>query len=88
MNETLSDRALATARLWAEAARERGWWISPDSRVGLRTAADLMGLSYGTVRNLVSEGKFAPTYRIGGGGHQKTVRLLELAEWLEQKRES
>lgn len=84
----MNDRTLATARLWAEAARDRGWWISPDQRVGLRTAAALLGMSYGGFRNLLAEGNGPATYRLGGGGHQKTVRLLELAEWLEGKRES
>lgn len=85
----MSERAAAVevcAEVLFKAARDAGFWISPDLRVGLRDAARLLGLSPGHLRNLVSEGKGPPTYRLGGAGHRVTVHLFDLAEWRESRR--
>lgn len=86
MSATANDlrtRALTTAQVLLEAAEQRGMWVSPDNRVGLQDAAALVGVSHGSLRNRIAEGKGPKTYRFGGGGHRQTVRVLELAEWLE-----
>ncbi len=76
----------ACAQVLLAAAREAGFWISSDSRVGLRDAATLLGLSHGHLRNIISEGKGPPTYRLGGAGHRVSVHLLDLAEFRESRR--
>lgn len=80
-------RALRTAECWLVICAERGHWCSPDNRVDMEVAAELVGLSHGRLRNLISSGAGPPSYRLGGGGHRRTVRLLDLAEWLESRRD-
>jgi hypothetical protein len=81
------DHAVATAELLHAEALARGYWVSGDLRIGLDDAARLIGQSPGGLRNQVTDGTGPPTYRLGGAGHKRTVRILELAEWIESRRD-
>ena len=82
----MSARVQACAEVLLAAARDAGYWVSPDLRVGLRDAATLLGMTHGHLRNLVTEGKGPAVYHLGGKGHRVSVHLLDLAEWRESHR--
>lgn len=83
--EPLHDRAARLAQILLDATGAAEVWVSPDGRVGLKDAAWLAGVTHGHLRNRISEGKGPPTYG-GGHGHLRTVRLFDLALWLESSR--
>lgn len=70
-----------------DAMLQRQAWISADLRIGLEDAAWFAGYSLGSFRNLLTEGKGPATYRLGGGGHKRTIRIRDLAEWIESRRD-
>lgn len=76
------DRVELESRLYFEIARQNRWWMSLDFRIGLKDAATLLGMSHGHLRNLISQGKGPLVCKLGGGGHQRTVKLGELAKWV------
>ncbi|QHE85888.1 hypothetical protein [Hydrogenophaga sp. BPS33] len=82
----MNNQIQSTAQVLLGAAREQGLWLSGDLRVGLRDAAGLIGMGEGSLRNLITQGKGPATYKLGGGGHQRTVRIIDLATWLESRR--
>lgn len=61
--------------------------VTPDKRIGLDDAAWLVGWSVGHMQNVISRGDGPHTYRIGGHGHRRTVKLRDLAEWMELRRD-
>lgn len=71
----------------AEASREAGYWISGDGRIGERDAAQLLGWSHDSLRNARKKSTGPRFYRLGGGGHQITYRLTDLAVWIESRKE-
>ncbi len=74
----------AAERFLAEVLK-RETWISANNRIGTRDAARLVGITPGHMRNLISQGR-GPVQSGPGGGHKKTVSLLDLAEWEDLKR--
>lgn len=76
-----------TAHVLLAAAREAGIWVSADLRIGLGDAAELIGWTQGAMRNAIAEGCGPPVFRLGGRGHRVTVRLTDLAAWIEARRE-
>jgi hypothetical protein len=82
----MSDRVADTARQFLAIVIERGWWITPDNRIGLEDAATLLGVKLGTLRNKCAAGDGPPLYRLGGRGHRVSVGLLDLAEWKESRK--
>lgn len=87
MSRTIADRSLATAQVLLEAARERGLWVSADARVDLAAAAQLVGIEVASLRNAITQGRGPATYRLGAGNAKRTVRLLDLATWIEALRD-
>jgi hypothetical protein len=81
-----ADRVETTARLFLDAAIERGMWLSGDGRIGEVDAAALLGWTVGSLRNARTEGRGPRAYRIGGGGHRVSYRITDLAEWVEEQR--
>lgn len=82
--ESLHERAARTSQVLLAAARDAGFWISPDNRVGVDDGAKLLGMSpKGFAKRLPSTGILV--YQVGGGRHKRTVRILDLAIWLESQ---
>lgn len=81
MNEPLE----VETQLYFAIAKDNGWWISYDFRIGLKDAASMLGISYGHLRNLIAQGKGPRVCQLGGGGHRVTVKLRALAEWVESR---
>lgn len=84
--QPLNVRAEAAAQVFLRVATEAGIPVTPDHRVALAHAAQLVGLASGSMRNLVSSGDGPPTYRLGIRGHRVTVSLIDLAIWRETRR--
>lgn len=80
------DRIEHTRRGLETAARAIGAWISADGRVDEKTAAVLLSISPGTLRNQRSAGTAPPFYQIGGGGARVTFSLFDLAVFIESRR--
>lgn len=72
-----------TERLLREACRQAGAWVSGDGRIGLETAAELLGWSVSTMQNRLCNGTAPPHYRLPGRGHRTTFSLRDLAEFVE-----
>lgn len=62
--------------------------MSADQRVSESDAALLVGMQPGTLKNLRTEGTAPPNYRAPVGGSRISYRVLDLAEWIERKREA
>lgn len=79
------DRSNARALAFLESARLDGRRVTADSRVGLKYATKLAGLSYGHMRQLIGEGNGPRVCRLGMGADKLTVSLIDLAEWIERR---
>lgn len=75
-----------TAERLRRAARDAGYWMSADDRIGEADLATLLGLSAGTLANRRSEGTAPPAYKLGGRGHRISYRLSEVGAWIEAHR--
>lgn len=79
---SLNERAERTSQLLLAAAREAGFWISSDNRVGVDDAAKLIGMSSkGFKKRLAESGVLV--YQAGGSRHKRTIRIHHVALWLE-----
>lgn len=76
-------RIEATLRLLEDACTSAGVWLSPDGRIGERDAERILGWSDGAMANKRRAGEGPRAYRLAGGGHRITIRLVDLAEWFE-----
>jgi hypothetical protein len=76
-------RIEATQATLEAAARDAGFWMSADGRVGEADAATLLGYAPGTLSRKRAEGDGPRCYRMGGGGYRVTYRLHELARYIE-----
>jgi len=72
--------AVSAFRTWVQ---ENGRAVTPDGRVDSATAADLLGVSEGHLRNLRSACGGPSFFKAGG---RVTYRLDDLATWLEASR--
>lgn len=80
----LHKRADRSAQVLLDAAQAAGYWISPDLRVGVDDGAKLVGMSpKGFKKRLPSTGILV--YQLGGGGHKRTIRIYDLALWMESQ---
>lgn len=78
----LHERTERTAQVLLAAARDVGYWVSPDLRVGVDDGAKLIGMApRGFAKRLPETG--IRVYRIGGRSHKRTIRIFDLAAWLE-----
>ncbi len=81
-DHNLHDRAARTSQVLLAAARDAGFWISPDNRVSIDNGAKLIGMSSkGFNKRLAESGVLV--YQAGGGRHKRTIRIYDLALWLE-----
>lgn len=76
-------RAEATAQVLLLAAKDAGHWLSPDLRVGIDDAATLVGMTPKSFKNRLAKPPALRVYQLGGRGHKRSVRLADLAEWIE-----
>lgn len=83
--ETLAERVEICTRLLREAVERAGLWMSGDGRVGEEVAAKLLGWNVGALRNARSEGSGPRWYRLGGGGAKITYRIVDIAEFIEER---
>jgi hypothetical protein len=61
--------------------------LSADQRVSEVDAARLIGMEPGSLKNLRAEGGAPPSYRVPVNGQRISYRLLDLAIWIEKRRE-
>lgn len=80
-------RIAATATALEAAAVAAGKWITADGRVGEQDAAELIGLAASTLSNRRQAGTAPAHFRLGGGGHRVSYRLIDLARFIEFLRE-
>jgi hypothetical protein len=78
----LLKRAGDTAQVLLSAAQDAGLWISPDNRVGIDDGAQLVGMSSKGFNKRLAESNVL-VYQAGGGRHKRTIRIYDLALWLE-----
>ncbi len=78
----------STMAMILRAAMDRGVTMSADMRVSERDAADLMGYAPGSLKNIRQEGKGPIFYYRAVNGSRVSYRLMDLATWLEAKREN
>ena len=83
-SERRTELALALLR---KDAQDRAFTVSADERVGERDAARLLELHPDTLVRLRREGRGPPAYALGLGRARISYRLLDLAVWVEARRE-
>ncbi|HZF97724.1 MAG TPA: hypothetical protein VEY92_05695 [Pseudoxanthomonas sp.] len=72
--------------LLQDVAQQNRYWMSGDGRIGERDLEQILNWSPGALKNKRGQGSAPPYYRVGGGGHQVTYRLIDVALWLEEQR--
>lgn len=84
MAETLEQRVEATTRLLMDACRDQGIALTGDLRISEKSAAILLGISPGTLKNKRTVDGSAPRhYRLPFAGCQVSYRLRDIAAWIE-----
>lgn len=76
-----------TAETLLRAAQDRGLVVTGDFRISLDDAAGLVCIARGTLRNAVSKGKGPVTYELPVGRCRRSVRIRDLAIWVECRAE-
>lgn len=61
--------------------------VSADMRVSEKDAAKMAGYAHGSFKNLRNEGKGPVYYNRSVAGSRVSYRLMDLAAWLEERRE-
>lgn len=84
MTDDLQQRAEECARQLYEWCIANGRWVSPDRRVKPETAAEILGVTHGTLSNWRSQGVPLPYFRPGARGGV-TYRLSDLALRIESE---
>lgn len=82
-----AERIAECLMLLQAACRESRLFVTGDQRVSEADAAALIGLAAGSLRNLRTEGSAPPAYRVAAGGSRISYRLVDLATWLEARRD-
>ena len=83
LRATMLGRVDSTAQALRTAAKEKGFWISVDDRVGESDLAALLSMTPASLANKRREGSAPSSFALGGGGHRVTYRLTDAAAWLE-----
>jgi len=78
----LHERATRTAQVLLVAAQDAGNWRSADNRISVDDAAKLLGMSVKGFKKRLPESGIR-VYCAGGGPHKRTLRIYDLALWLE-----
>ena len=76
------------AQTLLQALQDSGRHVTPDLRVSVDDCAWLIGWKPSYLRNVLSRGHGPRSYRLGGCGHRRTVKLVDLAEWMELRGDS
>ncbi|HYG05327.1 MAG TPA: hypothetical protein VD865_02820 [Stenotrophomonas sp.] len=79
------ERAKRTELVLLRAAQDAKYWISADLRIGIDDAATLVGMTPASFKNRLSHTSDLMIYTLGGRGHKRSVRLFDLAVWLESQ---
>ena len=79
-------RVAATAAIFLDVVRSEAVPITRDLRIGLAAAANLVGWTEGALRNAISAGTGPATFKLGAFGSRRTVKLADLALWVESRR--
>jgi hypothetical protein len=82
-----ADRIEATARMLEASAQEAHMFASGDGRVSEADAATLLGYAPNYLRQLRSEGKGPPAYSLGLNGCRVSYRFVDIAQWIEARRD-
>lgn len=77
----------STMRMLQQAVERDKLIISADMRVSEMDAAKLVGYAPGSFKNLRNEGKGPVYYNRAVAGSRVSYRLMDLAAWLEERRE-
>lgn len=80
-------RVAETVRLFLRAVEARKLPLSGDLRVNEAGAAELLAISESGLRALRSAGDGPKSVGVGVAGSRISYSLVELAEWIEQRRE-
>lgn len=83
----LDRRALDTAKVLLAVIEKNALVMSADQRVSEVDAARLIGMEPASLKNLRAEGGAPPNYRVPVNGQRVSYRVLDLALWIEGKRE-
>jgi hypothetical protein len=81
-----ADRIEATARMLEASAQEAHMFASGDGRVSEADAA-VVRLCAKYLRQLRSEGKGPPAYSLGLNGCRVSYRFVDIAQWIEARRD-
>ena len=84
----LDRRAFDTAKVLLAVIDKNDLPMSADQRVSEVDAARLIGMEPGSLKNLRTEGGAPPNYRVPVNGQRISYRVLDLALWIEGKREA
>jgi hypothetical protein len=68
-------------------AQDRALTVSADERVGEQDAARLLSLHPDSLARMRLEGRGPPAYVLGLGRARISYRLIDLASWVEGRRE-
>lgn len=77
----------STMRMILKAATDQHMVMSADMRVGEKDAATLLGYVQGSLRNLRQMGQAPTSYQRPVNGARISYRLMDLACWIEERRE-
>lgn len=80
----LHERSERTAQVLLAAARDARFWVSPDNRVGVDDGAKLIGMTARGFKKRLPESGIL-VYQLGGGGHKRSIRIYDLALWMESQ---
>jgi len=81
------ERIEATLRALQAACREANIFVTGDSRISENDAARILGLHPGSLKNMRSAGEAPTSYGIGVNGSKISYRLLDVACWIERRRD-
>jgi len=87
LSARLDGRASATAELLLAAARDLGFHVTGDHRIGEADVAALLGMTPGALANKRREGKAPASYALPAKGHRVTYRVADVAAWIEARRD-
>jgi len=83
---TQDARILETVAMFRRRCERDRLHLTGDDRVSEESAAALIGLSPGTLRNLRTSREGPVPFRAGLNGCRVSYRLADLAHWIEERR--
>lgn len=80
-------RIMDTAKALLATVEKNAIVMSADQRVSEADAARLIGLAPASLKAMRAEGTAPPSYRAPVGGSRISYRVLDLSQWVEERRE-